>query len=312
MSTMRNAAAGSCFFVALVAALAVGAVTPINAVAGIPDTPFVPMPVPAWAPYKEGVAEVNGTTLYFRDSGGTGAPVVLAHPVTGSALVWSYQQPALVQAGYRVIAYSRRGHYGSAAANPDDAGIPAQDLKALADFLGIQRFFLVGTAAGTAMAVDFAMDHSDRLFGLVLAAGSYLATEEPEYQKMNEHSRIKDFNSLPPSFRELSPSYRAANLEGTKQWEAVEHASITGNVRGFKSANKLNWLNLQRIKTPTLFIAGGADLAAPPTMMRVFAQHVPNAEMIIIPNVGHSVYWELPTVFNGHIIEFLKKTSSVK
>lgn len=280
-----------------------------NAAAEIPPTPFVPVPIPAWAPYKEGVAEINNTKIYYRDSGGEGMPVFLLHPVTGSALVWSYQQPALVKAGFRVIAYSRRGHYGSASLNPEDAGIPSRDLDALADHLNIKRFAMLGTAAGTAVAIDYAIERSDRLTAMIVAAGSYLETEEPEYKKINQHSRIAGFNNLPPSFRELSPSYRAANIEGTKAWEDVEHKSITGTVRGFKSAHRLNWANLAKIKAPTLFIAGGADLAAPPTMMRVFAQHVPNADMVVIPDVGHSAYWELPDVFNAHVVNFLRKHS---
>ena len=41
---------------------------------------------------------------------GGGQPIVLLHPATGSGLIWAYQQPAFVKAGYRVIAYSRRGY----------------------------------------------------------------------------------------------------------------------------------------------------------------------------------------------------------
>lgn len=258
-------------------------------------------------PYQEGVAEVNGASLYYRDSGGDGIPVILVHPLTGSALVWIYQQPALVQAGYRVIAYSRRGHYGSSPALPNDAGVPSRDIEALADFLKIDRFAMVASAAGTAIALDFAMDHSDRLHALIVAAGSYLETEDPQYQRMKEHVRVAGFNNMPAAFRELSPSYRAANIEGTKAWEELEHAALTGNCKGTKSANKLNWSTLARIKTPALFIAGGADLAAPPTMMRVFAQHVANADMVVMPDVGHSPYWEQPDDFNAHVLAFLRK-----
>ena len=105
------------------------------ALAQVPPSPFQPpVPIPAQAPFKEGVAELLGTKLYYRDTGGTGPVVVFLHPATGSAMVWDYQQPAFVKAGYRVIAYSRRGYFGSQPADKDNGGIPSKDLAALMDF----------------------------------------------------------------------------------------------------------------------------------------------------------------------------------
>lgn len=278
-----------------------------SADAAIPSSSFVPVSPPAWLPYQEGVAEINGARLYYRDSGGDGIPVFLMHPVTGSALVWSYQQPALVQAGYRVIAYSRRGHFGSSPADPQDGGVPSRDLAALANFFRINRFAIVSSAAGTAIALDFAMDNSDRLMALIVAAGSYLDTDEPEYQNILEHVRVQGLNSMPSFFRELSPSYRAANIEGTQAWEQLEHLALSGNKIGPKPANKINWTTLACIHAPTLFIAGGADLAAPPTMMRLVAERVPNARMVVMPDVGHSPYWEQPDAFNTLVLDFLRQ-----
>src|SRR6266581_7786490 len=47
--------------------------------------------------------------LYYTDSGGNGVPVVLMHAATGSTTSWNNQTPAFVKAGYRVIAFDRRG-----------------------------------------------------------------------------------------------------------------------------------------------------------------------------------------------------------
>src|SRR5262245_48728746 len=75
--------------------------------------PMVPMPLPTQAPAKQGIAQPPGTRLAYWDTGGDGQPIVLLHPATGSALIWGYQQPVFARAGYRVIAYSRRGHHNS-------------------------------------------------------------------------------------------------------------------------------------------------------------------------------------------------------
>ena len=74
-----------------------------------------PIPIPAQVPAKDAVAQVPDSRLWYWDTGGSVVPIVLLHPpATGSALIWGYQQPVFAKAGYRVIAYSRRGYYNSA------------------------------------------------------------------------------------------------------------------------------------------------------------------------------------------------------
>src|SRR5262252_6524280 len=57
----------------------------------------------------EGYANLPGVRIWYKDTVGSGVPVVLMHAATGSSRVWEHQIPALVAAGYRVIAYDRRG-----------------------------------------------------------------------------------------------------------------------------------------------------------------------------------------------------------
>ena len=92
-------------------------------------------------------AQFSGRKLWYRDSGGTGVPVVLLHAGTGSALVWEHQVPAFTAAGYRVIAYDRLG-FGKSSLDPGAApGTSVDDLQGLMRHLGISTFHLAGTAA---------------------------------------------------------------------------------------------------------------------------------------------------------------------
>src|SRR5689334_2847076 len=84
----------------------------VHAAANVSD-PMVPVALPAQVPARQGMAVLSGTRLGYWDTGGDGAPIVLLHPATGSAMIWGYQQPVFAKAGYRVIAYSRRGHDNS-------------------------------------------------------------------------------------------------------------------------------------------------------------------------------------------------------
>ena len=64
---------------------------------------------------------------------------------------------------------------------------------------------------------------------------------------------------------------------------------------------------LERIETPTLLIAGGADLSAPPPLQRFYTARIKNSESLIVPNAGHSTYWEQPEIFNWAVLEFIRK-----
>jgi pimeloyl-ACP methyl ester carboxylesterase len=100
------------------------------------------------AALREGRAAIPGAEIFYYDSGGNSPAIVLLHAGTGSARVWEYQWGPLVAAGYRVVAYDRRG-YGRTTVEPGGPlATAADDLAALADALGLARFHVVGTAAG--------------------------------------------------------------------------------------------------------------------------------------------------------------------
>src|SRR5215831_6960294 len=268
--------------------------------------PMMPIPIPVQAPAKEGVAQVAGTKLFYWDTGGTGQPVVLLHPATGSALIWSYQQPVMVRAGYRVIAYSRRGYNGSDAVDRSNPGTPSGDLAALADYLKLPKFHLLGSAAGGGIAVDYALSHADRLHSLVVAC-AVGGVEDESYLKLTSEIRPKGFDDLPAEFRELGPSYRAANPEGTRLWAELENKAVTGNRFGPQNANRITFARLATLTVPTLVMAGDADLAVPPSVARSYAEHIPGADVVIVPECGHSAYWERPDFFNRAVLGFFQK-----
>lgn len=268
--------------------------------------PLTPIPSPPQVPAKEGVAALPRTRLSYWDTGGDGEAIVLLHPATGSARIWTYQQPVFATAGYRVIAYSRRGYGASDPVPKDNPGTAAGDLHDLADFLGVKRFHLAGSAAGGGIAVDYALLHPERLLSLVIAC-AVGGVEDKDYVELAERLRPRGFDAMPATFRELSPSYRAVNTEGTAKWTELERSAVTGNRFGQKPASRIDWASLATIKTPTLVIGGEADLYVPPPMLRTYAAHIAGAERVVVPEAGHSLYWERPDIFNRALLAFFAK-----
>src|SRR5689334_19464753 len=94
------------------------------------------------------VLDVPGARLYYSDAGGENTPVVLLHAASGSSRNWVHQQDAFRAAGYRIIAYDRRGWGRTEVSSEAKAVSAADDLLALADHLKLGRFHLLGVAAG--------------------------------------------------------------------------------------------------------------------------------------------------------------------
>ena len=270
--------------------------------------PSAPLALPEPIQAKDGLAVLPDTRLYYWDTGGDGEPIVLVHPATGSALIWGYQQPAFAKAGYRVIGYSRRSYYNSDALAADHPGVASEDLDHLADYLGLKKFHLVGSAAGGGIAADYAVSHPDRLLSLVIASNPSGLSKGP-IAELYENLRPKEFPSLPPDFRELGPSYRAANPAGAKLWLELEHKAITSRPFRQPAANRITEETLNRLQVPTLLISGEADLASPPGLIRKVAAQIPSAELVTVPEGGHSTYWERPDIFNRAVLDFVGRHS---
>jgi pimeloyl-ACP methyl ester carboxylesterase len=290
---------------AALAGLALLTPTCANAAAAA-ENPMTPVPIPAQVSAKAEIATLPQTKLWYWDTGGNGTPVVLLHPATGSSEIWGYQQPVLARAGHRVIAYSRRGYFKSDPVPKENPGTASGDLADLLDHLSVRKCHLVGSAAGCAIGLDFALSNPARLYSLTLACGVGGILDE-EYAKMAADIRLPGFDALPAEFRELSPSYRASNPQGTAQWAALEHAAITGNRVGQIPANRITFAALEKMTVPTLLIGGDADLAVAPPMLRAIQSHLPDAELMFVPEAGHSVYWEQPEAFNRALLAFFAR-----
>jgi pimeloyl-ACP methyl ester carboxylesterase len=257
---------------------------------------------------QERHAELPGVRLFYRDSGGSGVPVVFLHAATGNSGAWGHQEPAFVAAGYRFIAYDRRG-FGRTVVEPNaPAATGADDLQALVDFLRIDRFHLVATAAGGFVALDYAVSFPQRLRSLVVA-NSIGGIQDEDYLALGRRLRPPEFNALPADVRELGPAYRAGSPAGTERWKALERASRPsgGPAPAQPMRNRLTFALLKTIELPTLMLTGGADLYAPPPVMKMFADRIRGAEFIVIPDVGHSAYWEAPDEFNRTLLAFFKR-----
>jgi len=297
-----------------VALAAGGAISPAPAstrMAGncVGDEPMPVIPVPAQIPAREARIPVGDAALWYWDTGGRGEPIILFHAMTGSARSWPYQQPILSRR-HRVIGYSRRGYWGSTIGEPGNPATAIDDLRLFLDALGIDRFHAVSTAGGAFVACAFAIAAPSRLRSLTLSC-SMLGMRGEEIAPLTPLVDTPGINQMSAEFRELSPSYRSLNPAGCAAWNALYKEARGDNPRISQSYGPPNTLaGLSAIRAPTLLIAGGADLYAPPPVMRLFATRIPDSRLTILPEVGHSAHWERPDLFNRAVDDFVTRHSA--
>ena len=169
--------------------------------------------------------------LFYTDTGGTGVPVVLMHAATGSVRAWEHQIPAFTKAGYRVIAFDRRGWGRTESAAGAAPGTAADDLIALMDHLHIDRFHLVGTAAGGFVAFDTALSFPKRLRSIVVA-NSIGGVQDESFVELGRRMRPPEFTAMPPSCarcrRRIARAIPRARASG---WSSKTSAARPGRRR---------------------------------------------------------------------------------
>ena len=255
-------------------------------------------------------APLKGVKLWYTDIGDKASKevVVMLHPNTGTSEVWADQSRALAKAGYRAIAFDRRAWGKSMVETEADNGALsiAEDLESLVNYLKLDQFHLVGIAGGGFASLDYAAWQQKRLKSLIVG-GSTGQLSDPSMKAIVQRLEIPGVRAISAHYREVGPSYRARDPEGTQKWLEVEEHSMQKNAKS-QNLRTLNTLDkISTIKVPTLLIAGGADLLAPPALMRIWGERIKGHQWVLIPEAGHALTWEEPELFTKAMLDFLNQ-----
>ena len=253
-------------------------------------------------------ADLPGVKLWFTDSGGTGTPVVLLHANTGTSASWEPQAAAFVREGYRVIAFDRRG-WGKSIGRSRPARSPAASPAISMRWRTISNS-TSSTWWGSRAAVSFRSTtrHGDRSG---CAAWWWRPAPDSSAKRKcktsRRGSRFPELRKQAAVYREVGPSYRGANPEGTKRWIEIEERAQQPGAPSQPLRTPNTFAKLATVTMPILVMAADADLLAPPAMMRTWAAHLKGYEWATVPDSGHAIAWEHPDVFNEEVLAFIKR-----
>ena len=296
--TIRDAAGAITMQAPAVGARPVPAIRMAPGRPGFPEvaaTAATPAATPSAAlPAGGAMAAINGVELYYEAHGpAAGAPVLLLHGSIDSTESFDGLIPALVDSGYRTIAFDGRGRGRSAwGEEPLTYALMASDALELLDLLGIEKTDLVGLSAGATLALELAINHPERLGRVVAFGGSFTVDGEhdPEFSPALEAI----FEELVTDYQRLSPEPQRFDelLAAVGEWEKVEPDYSEAQLRG--------------ISVPVLVLDGAEEEFVYPEHTVRMAALIPSSELIVMPGTGHFAPDEQPAEFNRIVLDFLE------
>lgn len=291
-------------------------------------------PADLWAPLPVQHMDVDGVDIAYIDSGlppggnPDAPPMVFIHGLSSYMGFWEYQIPEFAKT-HRVLALDLPGF--GASGRPDAPYTPpwyADRVDNWLGSLGIVRAVVVGHSMGGQIAMTLALDHSYRVSALVLSAPAGLEAFAPGAGQW-----MKDYwtesRSLEAREEEIRANFQALVFN---RMDAGVERLIEERVRMMKTdafrgtsvavsrciAGMIDYPVINRladIDVPTLIVYGTQDHMIPnpvftggATRSIAEAGHkaIPNSQLVMIAEGGHTVHHDYPELFNTSVSKFLE------
>ncbi|HEV7309084.1 alpha/beta hydrolase [Ensifer sp.] len=256
----------------------------------LPDTPCLP------DGGKEGAFDISGARIWYRDYG-SGPPVIFLHGGLGNSDYWGRQVAALLET-WRVIVMDSRGQGRSS--RGDDAmsyALMAGDVLGLIDHLKLPKAAIVGWSDGAIIGLLLAMSHADRITGVFAFGansgpnGTYDLTDNVMFNKYIERTRNEYAQLLPGR-----GSFDAFLGEMGAMWDTQPDMTVAG---------------LKKIAVPVWIADGDHEEVIRREDTLFLADHIPDAGLLIQPDVSHFSVLQDPDQFTTDVARFLRSKGIV-
>ena len=275
------------------------------------------------------VGKENSTSihLYYEDHG-SGQPVVLIHGYPLSSASWEKQVPALLDAGYRVIAYDRRG-FGKSSQPTTGYNYDtfAEDLHSLITQLKLRDFVLAGFSMGGGEVARYIGKFGSKNVSKAVIIGGVppflLKTDDnPEgvpanvfedIQKAVAADRYAFFTEFFKNFynADVHLGKRVSEQAIQANWNTAAIASGFASLACVPTWHEDFRKDVAQIDVPTLVIHGDSDRIVPISAAgQRTAQLVKGAELVVIKDGPHNIAWTHADEVNAALVKFLAKPSA--
>jgi pimeloyl-ACP methyl ester carboxylesterase len=236
-------------------------------------------------------------TLHFEVLGSIDSPpLLLLHGATETfPSTWGQLAGKLAER-FQVIGPDLRGHGQST--NPTeelDLRVMADDMIGLLDHLGIRRANVCGFSGGASVALFMAVQHLERLQSLILISNNF------ELDRLRT-GRADFWNP------------KRVQLEEPRWWEAMSRMHQVDAARLLRWWDREDRLrpnfhatDLAGLWVPALVIGGDRDRIVPLEQTVKLFEALPDAQLAILPGIGHGIPGRRPTEFLNLLLSFLAR-----
>ena len=250
---------------------------------------------------------VNGIEIEYQRYGPDSSEansIVFAHGAGGNLLSW-FQQVPYFSRKYDCVVFSHRG-FGHSYDLDNGPGMESfsDDLGGLTEALGIERFHLVAQSMGGRTALEFAVNQPERILSITFADTTGAMGEE------DVETALTDWRDSHPDtrgigFRALSEGFRERNPDMANLYLQIQRSNPLRDISGGILYGGPKGAELKKLTMPVQFIVGEADEITPPHVLQIASDHIEGSRVIVIPDSGHSVYFEKPDIFNFEVGRFI-------
>lgn len=241
---------------------------------------------------------------------GEGEAMILLHHGFGCTEMWSEIYPPLVQAGYRVILYDRRGFgrsergddfvefYTSDRIRPDSV----EELDDLKRELGIGKCHLIGQCEGGVVAIDYAAKCPDQVASITIS--STQCYSEVTMEELNRQKFYKAFHELDPN---LQHKYMEWHGEDTVEAAFNQFRSYGGEYgRDFFDLRPV----LPHVQCPVFILYPDRSFLFGVEQAVAFYRGLPLGELMVLPDCVHNTYEQEPEEYVRAVLSFMKRQKS--
>lgn len=252
--------------------------------------------------------DIPGATLRV-DQSGRGAPAIFVHGFGGDLHTWDALWRAL-GADCAALRYDLRG-FGRSIGAAGEAFDHAADLLALSDARGLEFFDLIGVSMGGAIALNFALDHPERVRRLVLISPGMVGWEWSEdwraqWSAIEERARAGALDEARALY------FRHPMFDGVRG--GAEEAALRQSIAQYSGAHwikddhVLKMPDIERVHAlaaPTLLLSGERDLPDFQLIAEVINASAAHVTHVRIPGCGHMLNLEAPEICAEAVSAFL-------
>jgi len=200
---------------------------------------------------------------------------------------------------------------------PYTLGEEAADVAAVLDAAGVERAWVYGRSRGGMLAQEFALQHPERVRGLILEA-----TTDNGPESVGASERVRAALAIEPGvtreeiFRRqdeamAAPGWPGRDPEAFARLLAVDLEAPPRRFAVLRQQEAIaSWSahgRLGAIRCPTLVLCGDADEMVPPANSRHLAEEIESARLVLLPDTGHLAMWERPAELAELITSFIRE-----